>query len=104
MSKKTKKTNGTAKADSNLAKQAAPASVPIKGGQLIATARNDITIENYSDILKPQDPTLEAKGEKKGLKLYDEVLQDARARTALSKRISKVTRVNGRLSLQVMRR
>ncbi|SDQ17701.1 DUF935 family protein [Pseudovibrio sp. Tun.PSC04-5.I4] len=92
MSKKTKKTNGTAKADSNLAKQAAPASVPIKGGQLIATARNDITIENYSDILKPQDPTLEAKGEKKGLKLYDEVLQDARARTALSKRISKVTR------------
>ncbi|KZL05531.1 DUF935 family protein [Pseudovibrio sp. Ad26] len=92
MSKKTKKNKASGKAESNLAQQAVPASVPAKGGQLIATAQNDITIENYSDILKPQDPTLEAKGEKKGLKLYDEVLQDARARTALSKRISKVTR------------
>ncbi|KZL25663.1 hypothetical protein [Pseudovibrio sp. Ad37] len=62
MSKKTKKNKASGKAESKLAQQAVPASVPAKGGQLIATAQNDITIANYSDILKLQDPTLEAKG------------------------------------------
>ncbi len=92
MSKKNKKAKASGKADSNLAKQEAPASVPAKGGQLIATAQNDISIPFYSDILQPQDPTVEDKGRAKGLKLYDEVLQDGRARTTINKRISKVTR------------
>ncbi len=69
-----------------------PAALPKSGGRLIATAENDISIPFYSDILLPQDPTLDAKGRGKGIKLFDEVLQDGRARAAFNKRISKVTR------------
>lgn len=72
--------------------EAKPASLPKHGSRMIATAENDISIPFYSDILLPQDPTIDAKGRSKGLKLYDEVMQDGRARATFNKRVSKVTR------------
>ena len=72
--------------------QEARSNVPQKGGQLIATAQNDISVPFYSDVLIPQDPTIRDKGPHKGLKLYDEVMRDGRANTVLNKRYSKATR------------
>jgi len=66
--------------------------VPPQGSRLIATADNDLTIAFWNDILPLQDPTIDAKAPHLGLKLYDEVLRDGRARSALNKRRSKVTR------------
>lgn len=95
MSRKSRRNRGrnrTAQQASALPKPETNASVPRNGGQLIATAQNDITIPFYSDILVPQDPTIKEKGPHKGLKLYDEVMQDGRAKATLSKRYSKITR------------
>ncbi|WP_310620899.1 DUF935 domain-containing protein [Flexibacterium corallicola] len=68
------------------------ANMPKQGGKLIATPKNDVTIPFYSDVLEPQDPTLKARAGGHGLKLYDEVKLDGRARTALEKRIKKATK------------
>lgn len=76
----------------SLPQQETKTNIPRKGGQLIATAHNDISIPFYSDVLQPQDPTIHDKGTHKGLKLYDEVTRDGRARTTLNKRYSKATR------------
>lgn len=69
--------------------------VPIAGR--IATAKNDITIPNYTRVLRPQDETLIAKGGMKGIGLYREVLKDGRAFTVLQKRKRKLVSRNWRL-------
>ena len=66
--------------------------IPRKGGSLIANSSNDITIENYSNVLTTNDPTLEAKGQHKGLAIYKQVLSDGRCKTVLNKRKGKVVR------------
>lgn len=66
--------------------------LPRKGSELFATAKNDVTVPFYSDVLEPQDPTLKSKARHLGLKLYDEILQDGRARAAFNKRIGKLTK------------
>lgn len=66
--------------------------LPRKGGQLIATAENDISIPFFNTVLEPQDPTIREKGTSKGLALYAELLRDGRIRATLGKRKSKVTR------------
>ncbi|WP_102866745.1 DUF935 domain-containing protein [Pseudovibrio exalbescens] len=85
--KRTQRSNASTQTD-----QPKVARLPRASSKLIATAQNDITVPFYSDVLVPQDPTIDAKGRGKGLKLYDEVMQDGRARTTINKRISKVTR------------
>lgn len=60
--------------------------LPAAARQLIAHARNDITIPYYSGIMQPQDETLLARGGGKGLKLYDEIERDTHARAVLHKR------------------
>lgn len=64
--------------------------LPRQGATLVASPGNDITIENFSDVLTPQDPTLEKRGTGKGLAIYDEILGDGRCRTVLAKRRGKV--------------
>lgn len=59
--------------------------------RLIASVGNDITIQNYGNVLRPQDATLLAKGNGRGLRLYEEVERDGRAKALLEKRKNKVT-------------
>ena len=59
--------------------------------RLIANVTNDITIPNYGNVLRPQDGTILAKGGGKGLRLYEEVEKDGRAKAVLEKRKNKVT-------------
>lgn len=59
--------------------------------RLIASVANDITVQNYGSVLRPQDGTLIAKGGSRGLRLYEEVEKDGRAKALLEKRKSKVT-------------
>lgn len=54
--------------------------------KLIATAHNDITIPRFTTVLTPQDDTLIARGEGKGLKIYDEIERDPHAYAVLQKR------------------
>ncbi|WP_320200504.1 phage portal protein family protein [Agrobacterium sp. rho-13.3] len=54
--------------------------------QLIADAKNDITIPFYSGALQHQDDTLLQRGGGKGLKIYDEVARDTHAGAMLDKR------------------
>jgi phage gp29-like protein len=60
--------------------------LPAEARQLIATARNDITIPFYSDVLQPLDETLLTRGGGKGLALYAEVERDTHAHAVLEKR------------------
>ncbi len=53
---------------------------------LIATARNDITIPNYTTRLEPQDDTLIQRGGGRGLAIYDDIERDPFAHAALQKR------------------
>lgn len=53
---------------------------------LIATARNDITIPHFTTVLSVVDDTLIARGQGKGLKLYDEIERDTHAYAVLQKR------------------
>ncbi|SNY91439.1 Mu-like prophage protein gp29 [Cohaesibacter sp. ES.047] len=96
MSRKSRRNRARRRAVQQVAQQtsqqATQAKLPKQGGQLIATAQNDITVPFYSDILVPQDTTIKEKGPHKGLKLYDEVMKDGRAKATLSKRYSKITR------------
>lgn len=60
--------------------------LPAQARQLIATARNDITIPFFSDVLQPLDETLLMRGGGKGLALYAEVERDTHAHAVLEKR------------------
>lgn len=60
--------------------------LPAEARQLIAHARNDITIPNFGTVLQPQDDTLIQRGGGKGLKLYDEIERDPHAYALLQKR------------------
>lgn len=51
-----------------------------------ASASNDITIPNYTDVLSYVDETLLEKGGGKGLKLYDEIERDTHASSVVQKR------------------
>ena len=92
MSRKSRKNRARRRAAQQVAQQTVQKRLPKQGGQLIATVENDITVPFYSDILIPQDTTIQEKGPHKGLKLYDEVMKDGRAKATLSKRYSKITR------------
>jgi hypothetical protein len=59
---------------------------PASARDLIATARNDITLPYFSTVLQPTDDTLIQRGEGKGLKLYDEIERDTHAYAVLQKR------------------
>lgn len=65
---------------------AARKNLPAQARQLIATARNDITIPMFTTVLQPQDATLIARGGGKGLALYDEIDRDTHAYAVLQKR------------------
>lgn len=58
--------------------------------KLVATVANDVTIQNYGNVMKPQDATLMKKGGGKGLRLYEEVERDGRVKSLLEKRKAKV--------------
>lgn len=60
--------------------------LPSNARALIATARNDITVPYYSNVLRYQDDTLIQRGQGKGLKIYDEVERDSHAHAVLQKR------------------
>lgn len=69
-----------------LATKPSRATAPPVPMNLIASARNDITIPNYSTTLRPQDETLILRGGGKGIGLYREVIRDGRAYTVFQKR------------------
>jgi len=58
--------------------------------RMLATPGNDITIPNYSTVLRSEDETLLAKGGARGIRLYDEVRRDGHALAVLTKRTLKV--------------
>lgn len=60
--------------------------LPANAVNLIADAKNDITIPYFSGALQHQDDTLLARGGGKGLKIYDEVARDTHAGSMLDKR------------------
>lgn len=60
--------------------------LPADARQLIANARNDITIPFYSGALQHADDTLIQRGGGKGLKIYDEIERDTHAFSMLQKR------------------
>ncbi|NRF12157.1 phage portal protein family protein [Agrobacterium pusense] len=60
--------------------------LPANATNLIADARNDITIPFYSGALQHQDDTLLQRGGGKGLKIYDEIVRDTHAGSMLDKR------------------
>jgi hypothetical protein len=51
-----------------------------------ASARNDITIPFFSNVLQPTDVTLAERGKGKGLAIYDEIERDTHAWAVLQKR------------------
>lgn len=55
-------------------------------GQQFATARNDITIAGYTDVLDYVDDILLRRGGSEGLKVYDEIERDTHAYSVLQKR------------------
>ena len=60
--------------------------LPAEGRNLIATARNDITIPFFSTVMQPVDDTLIQRGGGKGLKIYDEIERDTHAYAVIQKR------------------
>lgn len=60
--------------------------LPANATNLIADARNDITIPFYNGALQHQDDTLIQRGGGKGLKIYDEIVRDTHAGAMLDKR------------------
>lgn len=60
--------------------------LPASAANLIADAKNDITIPYFSGALVHQDDTLIARGGGKGLKIYDEIERDTHAFAMLQKR------------------
>ena len=74
------------KRQASFAGDAARKNLPAESRQLIATARNDITIPFYSGALQHADDTLIQRGGGKGLKIYDEIERDTHAWAMLQKR------------------
>ncbi|KRB58470.1 hypothetical protein ASE04_27540 [Rhizobium sp. Root708] len=60
--------------------------LPASAANLIADAKNDITIPYFSGALVHQDDTLIQRGGGKGLKIYDEIERDTHAFAMLQKR------------------
>jgi phage gp29-like protein len=60
--------------------------LPAQARQLVAHARNDITIPYYSGAMQNADDTLIQRGGGKGLKIYDEIERDTHAWAMLQKR------------------
>jgi phage gp29-like protein len=60
--------------------------IPAEGRKLIAHARNDITIPQFTTVLRPTDAVLMTKGGSQGLALYDEIERDPHAYAVLQKR------------------
>jgi len=60
--------------------------LPANARNLIATARNDITIPYFTTVMQPVDDTLIARGGGKGLKIYDDIERDTHAYAVLQKR------------------
>ena len=60
--------------------------LPNEARRLIATAQNDITIPRFTSVMQIVDDTLIARGEGKGLKIYDEIERDTHAYAVLQKR------------------
>lgn len=58
--------------------------------QEIASARRDIFIPYFGQVMRPQDDVLAAKGGHKGLKIYAEIERDAHVLAVLDKRIGAV--------------
>lgn len=71
---------------SDTAEKPTKKNLPAAAKMLVANARNDITIENFSDVLQPVDDTLVKKGGIKGLAIYDEIERDTHASAVLEKR------------------
>lgn len=69
-------------ADTTKARQ----NLPADAKRLIAHVRNDITIPYFTDVLRPMDETLIARGQGKGLAIYDEIERDPHAYAVLIKR------------------
>ncbi|MEC5291984.1 DUF935 family protein [Aurantimonas sp. C2-6-R+9] len=72
----------TTSADTPPARQ----NLPADAKRLIAHVRNDITIPYYTDVLRPTDETLIARGQGKGLAIYDEIERDPHAYAVIIKR------------------
>ncbi|TSD86012.1 DUF935 family protein [Mycobacterium sp. KBS0706] len=66
--------------------QTAPAARALVRMPEQATARRDITILGWGDILRPQDDILARRSVGKGLKLYDELARDGHVSGVLDKR------------------
>ncbi|MFL7904692.1 DUF935 domain-containing protein [Azospirillum argentinense] len=62
------------------------ATVPTVLRKEVASARNDITVPVFGNVLRPQDDILLSRGAGKGLKLYDEIERDPHAYAVLQKR------------------
>lgn len=60
--------------------------LPAEARRLIAHARNDITIPQFTTVLRPTDAVLIERGGGKGLALYDEIERDPHAYAVLQKR------------------
>lgn len=60
--------------------------LPAEARNLIATARNDITIPFFNTVMVPADDTLIQRGGGKGLKIYDEIERDTHAYAVIQKR------------------
>lgn len=60
--------------------------LPANARNLIATARNDITIPFFTTVMQPVDDTLIQRGGGQGLKLYDDIERDTHAYAVLQKR------------------
>jgi len=72
---------------------AAPAFRPQPVPELFRTLAqntNDVFMPQFTRVLRPTDYTLLVKGAGKGIRLYDEVLQDGHAYSVLNKRKDKV--------------
>lgn len=70
--------------------EVAPARLTPEMMRMLATPANDITIPQYTGVLRSQDETLLVKGGAKGVRLYDEVRRDGHALSVLGKRADKV--------------
>jgi len=60
--------------------------LPADARKLIAHARNDITIPQFTTVLRPTDAVLAERGGQRGLALYDEIERDPHAYAVLQKR------------------
>lgn len=73
-------------AETETAAAEARKNLPAEARNLIATARNDITIPFFTTVMAPVDDTLIQRGGGKGLKIYDEIERDTHAYAVIQKR------------------